>query len=186
MIRSVVNMNDHGEIINKKVTKIKIWDESKGLLWRAKNNSTKMFEDIKLSEIITNKNEYANIHLLAEKIYKQTNAIMVRVSKTKVQFATIDDISDIIGVGIQNTRRFINKMIRLKIIAKRVDKIGKRIEEKYLINPLFFSSSKYLSADLYFSFRSSLDSYLTDWQKQLFHEYGNIKGEYVMKKITPK
>lgn len=186
MYKKTTNINDNGEIINEQLIQVKLWDEDKGLLWQSKNISTKMFDDVKLSEFITNKQEFANIHLLAEKIYKQTNAIMVRVSKTKVRFATIEDMCNIIDLCERNTRIFINKMIKLKILAKRIDKIGERREEKYLMNPLLFFSSKWLSADLYFAFKDSLDNYLTNWQKQMFYEYGTMKGEYVIEKTLNK
>jgi len=182
MYQKITNISDDGEFINEKIREFKLWDEDKGLLWRSKNLNTKMFHDIKLSDFVTNKQEYANIHLLSENIYKQTNAIMVRVSKTKVRFANINDMSKIINLCEDSTKRFINKMIKHEIIAKRIDKIGGRSETKYLLNPIFFFSSKYLSPDLYFSFKHILSKYLTPWQVKLFEEYGNLKGEIIINK----
>jgi len=183
MIRKTLNINENtGELINETIKQFKIWDEEKGLLWRSKNYSTKMFQDIHLSDFVDNKQDFANVHLLAEHIYKQTNVIMVRVNKNKVRFATLDDISNILNLHIKNVRKFINNMIGLKIIAKRIDKVGDRKEEKYLLNPLFFFSGKYLSADLYFTFKDMLSEFLTPWQCKLFEEFGNIKGELIVGK----
>lgn len=171
-----------GEILKEKGKNYHLFDEEKGLLWRNNNLSFKVFLDVQLYDYLRNKIQFANVNILAGHIYKQTNCIMVRVSKTKVKFATIEDMSKMLDTCERTTKIFIKKMIDKKVMAKRIDKVGDRVEVKYLLNPIFFCSSKWLSYDLYFTFKDVLDDYLTPWQKERFTEYGNIKGEVIVEK----
>ena len=51
------------------------------------------------------------------------------------------------------------------------------------LNPLFFNSKKYISADLYFLFQQSLDCYLPKWAIDKYHEIGNLRKEQEVKEI---
>jgi hypothetical protein len=72
-------------------------------------------------------------------------------------------------------------MKKLHIIAERIDRVGDLTQIKYVINPLFFNSKKYINSDLYFLFQESLDMYLPNWVIRKFHEIGNINCEEEIK-----
>ena len=74
-------------------------------------------------------------------------------------------------------------MNELHVIAKRIDKTGNLIQVKYVLNPLFFNSKKYISADLYFLFQETLDCYLPQWAIERYHEIGNLRKEQEVKEI---
>lgn len=174
--KAIVN-KDTGEIIHAKFNDFNPFDDKKGYLFRTKNFSTKQYQDIKLSEVIKDKQDFMRMHLLAENIFKDTNTIMVRESKRKVRYAAIKDISEMIDLCERNTIQFLNRMVKLEILAEDITLVGETSVTKYVVNPLFFNSSKYISAELYFKFQVSLDYYLPDWVVRTYHEIGNIKYE---------
>lgn len=168
---------DTGQVYNYKKIRFTNFNPDKGYLFRSKNQFVKSFADVRLSEYVTDRQEFARCHYLAEYIYKDTNMIAIRVNSKEIRPADVEDISKIIGLSIKKTKEFLNKMRKLHVIAEREDKIGNLVSTKYYFNPLFFSSSKYLSADLYFLFQDMLDLYIPGWARQKFHELGNIKKE---------
>jgi hypothetical protein len=174
MIKKTFNITDAGVIINEKEQKFEIFGD-KGYLFKARSHFRKSYSDIKLSDMVTDINDFAKVHLLAEHIYKDTNTIMKQVSVRKIRVADIDDISLIIGVNVRRTKEFLNRMQRLHVIAERNDVVGNIISTKYVINPLFFNSNKHITADLYFLFQESLDKHLPQWVISKFHEISNIK-----------
>lgn len=169
--------NDTGELFNEKKSTFNPFPSDKGLLFRSRNAYRKSYQDIKLSNVILNRFDYMRVHLLAELMYKDTNAIAIRISDRKIRMADIEDISNIIKLTIKKTREFINRMKKLHVIAERVDNVGETTMTKYLLNPLFFSTSKYLNPDLYFLFQESLDKHIPKWAITRFHEIGNIKSD---------
>lgn len=145
----------------------------KGYLFKAKSHGRKTFEDIKLSDIVGTGEDFRRVHLLAEYLYKDTNMLMIRESKRKVRIADEEDISSIISLNVRRTKEFIKRMTDKHVMAKRVDTVGDTVMVKYLYNPLFFNTSKYLPVDIYFTFQESLDKYLPQWAIRKFHEIGN-------------
>jgi hypothetical protein len=121
--------------------------------------------------------DFAKVHLLAEHIYKDTNTIFLRINSKKVRVADVDDIADILGICVRRTKDFITRMKKLHIIAERVDTVGDMISTKFVFNPLYFNSKKYISPELYFLFQESLNKYLPSWVIRKFHEVGNLKNE---------
>lgn len=177
MFKKTYITDDDGVIIGDSNQQFIIFDNQKGYLFRAKNNFVKVFEDIKLSEIIKDKKDFMQCHILAENIYRDTNMIAFRVNARRIRAADIEDISIILDISYRKAREFLNRMKKLHIIAERVDQIGDTVSSKYYFNPLYFCSKKYLAPDLYFLFQESLDCYLKPWVIAKFHEVGNIKKE---------
>jgi hypothetical protein len=166
-----------GEILSEKQRKYNIFDEDKGYLFKANAYQKRMYNEIKLSDIVKDRTDFGRVHLLAENIYKDTNTIMIRVNSRVIRIAEIEDISKIISLSIKKTKEFISRMKKIHILAERIDKVGDLVQIKYILNPLFFNSKKYLSADLYFLFQESLNCYLPNWVVCRFHEIGNIRKE---------
>lgn len=184
MLKVIRNVDEHtGEVLSEKQKKYHIFDEDKGYLFKANAYQKRMYSDIKLSDYIKDRMDLLRTYILSENIYKDTNTLMVRVNTRLVRIATIEDIAKMITLSPKKTKEFLNRMKKLHIIAERIDKIGELIQVKYLLNPLFFNSKKYISADLYFLFQSSLDCYLPDWVIKRFHEVGNMKIEEEVKEI---
>lgn len=177
MIKQINTIDDDGVIINAKNYEYIIFDSKKGYLFRSKNYFRKSYPDIKLSDIILNESDYAKVHKLAECIYKDTNTVMIRTSQRKVRIASTEDIEDIIGFCPRRTKAFLYRMKKLHVIAERIDKLGNTTITKYVLNPLFFNSNKYLSSDLYFLFKESLNCYLPGWVISKFYEMGNLESE---------
>lgn len=176
--RRVVDVDtDTGQVYKDTTVTFTYFKPGKGYLFRVKKNGVKTFADVKLSEQVKDRSDFLRCHLLAEHIYKDTNMIAVRVNSREIRPADIEDISNIITLSIKKTKEFLNRMRKLHIIAEREDKIGDLISIKYYFNPLFFCSGKYLSPDLYFLFRDSLDCYLPKWAINKFNELSNIKKD---------
>lgn len=177
MIKDTRYINeDTGQVFESRYRKFQIFNNDGYLLW-AKKAGRKQFNDIKLTDILGKGEDFRRVHILAELIYKETNTIMLRENTRKVRIADLEDISKIIGLNIRRTREFLNRMIAKHVLAKRIDRVGDLLSEKYLFNPLFFMCAKRLSADLYFLFKESLDCYLPSYVVNEFHRIGNISND---------
>jgi hypothetical protein len=177
MLKETRYLNEKtGELSQSRYKKFEIFNNDGYLLW-AKKGGRKQFHDIKLSDALGKGEDFRRAHILAELIYKETNTIMIRENTRKVRVADVYDISMLIGLNIRRTREFLNRMVLKSVLARRIDKVGELVSEKYLFNPLFFMCSKRLSADLYFLFKDSLDCYLPAYVVEEFHRIGNIAGD---------
>jgi len=172
LIKTTV-IDDKGNNISDSIRKFKIWDNEKGYLFRSKNFFVKQFEGFKLSEFITNKTDYANMHLLAEKVYKDTNMIAVH-TRGKSSPADLCDIAYMLKLRERTAREFINRMMVKGLIAKVTVNVEEQTEVQYYLSPLFFMSNKYLSPFLYMLFRKQLDPYLQPWAISALNEAGNL------------
>ena len=168
--------DDNGAAVKETVNTFKVWDDEKGYLFRSRNFFVKQFNEFRLSEFVPNKTDYANLHILAENIYKDTNMIATRIKK-KVHPADIIDISNILDLRERTAREFIDRMMQKGLIAKAVVNCEERIETHYFLNPLFFMSNKYLSPFLYMLFRNQLEPFLKPWALQMLNEAANLKDK---------
>lgn len=174
MIKKEQILDNSGKVVSEGAKKFKIWDDDKGYLFQAKEQFVKKFSDTKLSEFVTNKLEYANLHILAENIFRDTNMIAVK-SKNIARPADIPDISKLIGLCERRTRQFIDRMMQKGIVAKTIINTEERTETQYYLNPLFFMSNKYLSPFLFMMFREQLKPVLKDWVWKALNEAANLK-----------
>jgi hypothetical protein len=171
-----------GEIYSTRIRHIDVFNEEGYLFW-ANKYFRKQFADVNLSDYIGTGEDFRRVHILAEKIYKDTNIISIRISDRKVRPADLEDISLILGLSVRRTREFLNRMIKKQVIARRVDLVGSVETEKYVLNPIFFFSAKRLTPDLYFLFQESLDRYLSPRTIKEFHSRGKIADD---KKVLPQ
>lgn len=160
-MKKVINTyNDSGELISSKELTFKEFDEEKGVLFRKRAYFYKGFKSLnKLSDLGISPIDAGRLLFLAENTYADTNIICVYRNHKYVP-ADIKDISKIIRLCEERTVRFINRMIKLGIIAKDVVTINDITETQYVLNPLYFISSNYLSYHLYMIFRNQLDKVL--------------------------
>lgn len=145
----------------------------KGYLFKVKDKQRRSFTNIRLSDHIGKNDDFRKVHVLAEHILNDTNAIMVRVDLKTIRIADIEDISSILEVNIKKTKEFLSRMKKVHVIAERIDLIGDVSMTRYVFNPLFFFPTKYLSTDLYFLFQETLNKHLKPWVIKKFHEIGN-------------
>jgi hypothetical protein len=174
MIKKQQIIDSKNKVISEGSRQFKIWDEDKGYLFEAKNHFVKSFSSRKLSEFITNKSDYANLHILAENIFKDTNMIAVK-TKNIARPASIEEIGKVIGLCERRAKQFIERMMQKGLIAKSIINTEERIETHYYLNPLFFMSSKYLSPYLFMMFREQLKPYLKGWAWNTLNEAANLK-----------
>lgn len=180
MIQKRQILDKNNRVVSEGSRQFKIWDDEKGYLFEAKNQFVKSFPGRKLSEFINNKNDFANLHVLAENIFKDTNMIGVR-TKNIARPADIQDIGKLIGLCERRTRQFIDRMMQKGVIAKATVNTEERIEVHYYFNPLFFMSSKYLSPHLFMMFREQLKPYLKGWAWAALNEAANLKDVEIEK-----
>lgn len=168
-IKRETTIDDDGVIVSTKDYCYTIFDNDKGYLFRNKAYYIKGYQGIKMSKVLDNKIDIANMYLLAENLYKDTN--MISIYRNKRYFpADIVDIAKMLNLCERNARDFINRMIDKGLIAKNTIKIVEDIKIHYHINPLYFNTNKYLSPALYMMFREQLDEYLPEWVIRKFNE----------------
>lgn len=167
--------NNTGQILKRSDKNFTVWDPQKGCLFMAKNYQHRTFNNIKLSDVVKDKNDFLRCHILAENLYKNTNVIYVRINSRKIRFADIEDISMLLNMCIRNTKEYIKRMVKVGIIAERTETVGDIVKVSFVMSPLYWCSDKYLSPELYFLFQESLNQYLKPWQIELYHELQNIK-----------
>lgn len=172
-----VQDTETGQVYSTKKRQYNILDEKKGYYFRYNSGSVKQYKDIKLSEFIKDRKDFMRIHLLAENIYKSSNELMVRVSTRKIRYMTIEDIAEVVGLCERKATAFINRMIRMEVIARQINQVGESELIVYVMNPLFFNSCKYLPPNLYFLFESSLKPYIPQNIQEWYHEVGSISKE---------
>ena len=175
-IKTIVNEKT-GEVCGEKTRKYNILDEKKGYYLKYNSKTIKQYPDIKLSAFIKDKSDFMRIHLLAENLYNGTNELMIRVNNRKLRYMTIEDIANVIGLCKERANKFINRMIRLEIMARQTNKVGESEYIVYVMNPLFFNSCKYIEPSLYFLFENTLSHYMPANARDWYHEVGNIKKE---------
>jgi hypothetical protein len=158
-----------GVVIGSKDYKYTIFDNDKGYLFKNKAYYIKGYQGIRLSDVVRNKGDYANVHLLAEHLYKDTNMIAVRRNK-KYYPADIRDMYLFLDMCEKRFKEFLDRMMQIGIIAKAVINTKESLQIQYHVNPLYFNTSKYISPALYMMFRKQLDEHLPDWVVRRFNE----------------
>lgn len=174
MLKQSRYISNQGEIVSEGAKTFKVYDEEKGVLFRARNFFVKSFSDCKLSTFIENKTDYANLHILAENIYKDTNMIGVK-EMGKARPANIDDIGKLIKLCTRRTKPFLDRMIGAGLIARVEITTKKSKAIHYYMSPLFFMSNRYLSPYLFMIFKDQLTPFLKPWAIKALNDSENLK-----------
>lgn len=164
MIKQTRLINSNGEVIKNKVHHIAAaFDEEKGYLFWARKSHAKSFLDTPYPPGMTH-TEIGRIAVLAKKIWSNTNMLGYR-GNGGVKPYDVEQIGKIIELGPRQAARFIDKMIKVGMMARvRVDSGGKK-ETQYYINPIFYFSGNRISLNLYLIFKEQLDRVLPEWVK---------------------
>ena len=156
-----------GEVRGGKVRHIAAaFDEEKGYLFWARKSFAKSFLDVPFPREMSDL-EIGRMARLAKKIWSNTNMLGYRGNGGVRPYNTAG-ISAILKIGPRQTQRFIEKMIRLGVMARVEIKTEGRQEIQYYINPIYFFSSNRIPLNLYLIFRQQLDQVLPEWVKQEF------------------
>ena len=150
-------------------------DKKQAILFVANNHSVQMLQSIKLSLIVRDKNDFGRCHLMAENLYKDMNFLAVRESTRSTRYADINDLASMVGLSSKKTREFISRMKKLHIMAECKQEVGDKTLTKFVLNPLFFKTNKWLSTELYFMFQESIDPFISEDQRYRMHGYDKVR-----------
>ncbi len=147
------------------------FDEEKGYLFWARKSFSKSFTDVDFPEEM-NDLEIGRMARLAKRIWSNTNMLGYR-GNGGIKAYTIDMIAGILNVKPRQAYRFIEKMIRLGVLAKATINTGGHIETQMYVNPMYFFSSNRIPLSLYLLFHKQLDKHIPEYAKE---EYRRLKG----------
>jgi len=144
------------------------FDEEKGYLFWNRKKHNKTFHDVKFPKEI-NWNEKGRLLELSQHVWSNTNLLAYR-GNGGIKPYDEKQISKVIGLKERQTKAFIKKMIKNRIIAKTKIETGNRIEIHYYMNPIYFFSGNRIPLNLYLIFRNELDAILPEWVKEKYNE----------------
>lgn len=150
------------------------FDPEKGYLFRNQAGGFSQFYDVPFPPGITDM-EIGRMTRLAKKMYGKTNLIGYR-GNSGVKPYDQEGIARILGLEKSQAYAFMQKMIRLGIIAKVKVVIADKIDYQFYINPLYYFSSNRLSLNLYLLFRQQLDPYIPIWARKKFLDMAGVRG----------
>jgi hypothetical protein len=163
---------DTGEVLSERKNeyKSKIWQDGKGAMIKFRNYHKKLYSDIRLCDVIENKPDLFKTYFLVENIYKDTNIVYCRKSKTVFKPATEKDIANMFGITEKKTKEYLSRVSKLGVIAKITVDIDNVKYISYAFNPVFVNSCKYINNTLYLLFKPYVDNYCPEWIKQKYEE----------------
>ena len=166
---NVLNINEEtGEVYSEKTKNIKskLWVDGKGAMIKYRNYHITLYQDMKLSDYIKDKNDLLRTYILIENIYKNTNIIYVSKDNVSPKPADIKEISIMIGLCERRTKEYIKRMIDIGIIGQIKIKIKDIEYTTYAFNPVFVNSCKYIDETLYLLFKPYVEKYCPLWIRE--------------------
>lgn len=152
-----------------------VFDEEKGYLFWARKSFSKSFHDVDFPEEM-NDLEIGRMARLAKRIWSNTNMLGYR-GNGGVRPYSIEMIADILKMKQRQAYRFIEKMVKLGVMARvKVDTGGNKETHLY-VNPIYFSSTNRIPLNLYLIFRRQLDEVFPDWVKEKYRRQNGYDGE---------
>lgn len=150
------------------------FDANGYLFWNRKNNS-RIFHDMPLPYDLTD-SELGKITKLAHCLDPSSNMLVKRTNQG-IRGMSADDVGKKLGLKERQQRTFLNKMIRLGVMAKaRIITEGNRYIYYYM-NPMYYHSSSRISVGLYLIFKEQLDKVLQPWVIGKFMEQAKAREE---------
>lgn len=168
MIKKTTIINEQtGEKYSEREVKFTpAFDEEKGYLFWARRGYVKSFHEMDFPEEM-NDLDIGRMARLAKLIWASTNMLGYR-GNGGVKPYSIDMIAEILKMEPRQTYRFIEKMIRLGVMARvRIDTENAKETHLY-INPIYFFSSNRIPLNLYLIFSKQLDKVLPAWVREEF------------------
>jgi hypothetical protein len=147
------------------------FDEERGyLFWNQKNHATQ-FADVDFPEAMSMMDR-GRLATLAKRIWANTNCIGKRSRDQEKRFepCDLDDIAEILGIAPRYAKEWLDRMVKMEVMAVSLVTVGQYTDTHYYINPIYFFSSDRLPLNLYLLFRRQLDKVLPDWVQGRFAE----------------
>ncbi|MCK9325466.1 MAG: hypothetical protein M0P69_08195 [Bacteroidales bacterium] len=159
------------------------FDEAKGYLFWARKSFAKSFHGVDFPEEMSDM-EIGRMARLAKRIWSNTNMLGYR-GNGGVRPYTVEMIADILKMSTRQAYRFVEKMIRLGILAKvKVDTRG-TVETSLYVNPIYFCSTSRIPLNLYLIFRKQFDEVLPAWVLERYRSSQDGKEEvHGSRKVT--
>lgn len=160
-----------GELMHqrKRVSKFSLFDEERGYMLFLNNNQVRTFPHIDWPDGIT-KIDRANLFELSRHIYSKTNMLAYRGNHDVIKPMDEYRMASIVDLCEKRFKTWLNRMIRLGMIARMTIEIEGMTVTQYYLNPLYFFSDKYLPLNLYLLFQTQIDRHIPWWAKQRFAE----------------
>lgn len=134
----------------------------------------KMFKAFKLSEILEKKEDIANVVILRDNMGAM-NMILFPLGQKKACIpASRENIYAIIRLKPRSGKEFLDRMIRMGIIAERTD--AKTGISQFFLSPMYGMEGTELTLDVYLLFREQLDPHLSDFARQEFQKLAWISA----------
>lgn len=157
--KQTVVTNDFGEVITDKTLTYKgRFDVESGYLFWSQRNFVKSFPDVELPSTMRD-DEIGKMDKLSHKVFADTNMLAYRGHDGIEPFG-LKEIGETLKLAERQTRRFVDKMLLLGIMARLIiDTKGQKTTQYYL-NPMYYFSSNRLSLNLYLLFKDQLNDVL--------------------------
>lgn len=169
MLQLVTNINDKtGEVISQKERHMTDVLTEEGYKVPSHKLGAKLFANIPFPKDMTD-NEIGKMARLAKLMIADSNMLGYR-ARTGIKAYNQEQIIEIVGLSYKRGKEFIDKTIKLKVMAKTIRIIGDLEQEEYYINPAYFFAGKRINLNLYLLFRESLDPVIPAWVKREFME----------------
>lgn len=139
------------------------FDEEKGYLWWAQKAHTKSFCDVKFPEEVS-MIDRGRLLTLMKHIQPGTNILGYR-GHGGFRPYNVEQIANLINTTPEQTKRFLRRMEKAKIIKPIPGTVNGRVVNQYIVNPLYFFAGNRLSINLYDHFREELNPHLPDYVK---------------------
>lgn len=145
-----------------------VFDEGKGYLFWARKSFSKSFHCVDFPPEMTDL-EIGRMARLAKKIWSNTNMLGYR-GNGGVRPYTIEMIADVLRMSTRQTYRFVEKMIRLGILARVTVETRGTVENSLYVNPIYFCSTNRIPLNLYLIFQKHFDEVMPAWVVERYRE----------------
>jgi hypothetical protein len=165
--RTIITDPSTGEVYSDKseYATNKLWKDGKGGMIMPRNGHKKIYGVVKLTDVVKDKGDRANILVLLDNIYKDTNKICAGR-----KIAGIPDIAAMLNLREERAKRFLWRMMKIGIIAKMTVEVAGTTSVSWVFNPVFVNSCRYVSPELYLTFQKYIDEVLPEWMRRKYAE----------------
>jgi len=142
------------------------FNPGRGYLWWNQKGGVKSFFNIPYPKDMS-MIDRGRLATLSKYIWGDTNCLGYRGHGGFKPY-DVEQIGELIELNMAQTERFLARMKKMGIIKPVYVAFGDKYETQYYINPLYYFSNRYLSANLYTLFHEELEDHLPEWVKQEF------------------
>lgn len=154
---------DSGEILKTTESSVKnLFDVNKGYFFGNQVGAKRYLKN-KFPENISD-GEAGKLLKLFFNVEPNTNLLVFRSGNVNKAMQK-ENIAKRLGMSVRSCSRFLNKMVKLNVMAKVVvekNNISKK-EDNYFFNPVYFFAGNWLRYNLYVLFKKDLDGLLPRW-----------------------